>query len=116
MHFQLHILIVAWHGFGIMSIELPKLKNMKSQTLLLVATMVISCGFSSSQTQRLETISDNKPSKTTPILYCGMVYFDDSTKVENPPKSVEKTPVTRKQTKRSLPVKSERAATPRKED
>jgi hypothetical protein len=45
-----------------------------------------------------------------------MAYFDDSTKVETPKKQMEKTPVTRKQTKKSLPVKSEKAARPRKED
>jgi len=89
---------------------------MKTQILTLMTASLFFAKFTFSQTLRLATTDDNRATKTTPLLYCGMVYFDDSTKVETPKKQMEKTPVTRKQTKKSLPVKSEKAARPRKED
>lgn len=116
MNFLLRKLYEAWHGFGIKLNERNKSIIMKGQAIIIVAMFFTGVEFSFSQTQILETINENKPSKTTQILYCGMVYFDDSTKVETPKKQMEKTPVTRKQTKKSLPVKSEKAATLRKQD
>jgi hypothetical protein len=89
---------------------------MKIQILTLMSASLFFAKFTFSQTLRLATTDDNRTTKTTPVLYCGMAYFDDSTKVETPKKQMEKTPVTRKQTKKSLPVKSEKAARPRKED
>lgn len=89
---------------------------MKTQILVLMCASLFLAKFSFSQTQNLETTDENRASKTTPVLYCGMVYFDDSTKVETPTKQTEKTPVTRKQSKKSLPTRSERPAAPKKMD
>jgi hypothetical protein len=89
---------------------------MKTPILTLMFASMFLAKFSFSQTQRLETTGEPKAIKTTPVLYCGMVYFDDSTKVEAPKKQTEKTPVTRKQTKKSMPTKSERPAELRRED
>ncbi len=89
---------------------------MKTQILALLTVTLFFAKFSFSQTQRLETTDEHRATKTTPVLYCGMVYFDDSTKVETPKTQVEKTPVTRKQSKKSLPTRSERPAAPRKMD
>ena len=89
---------------------------MKTQIFTLMCASLFLAKYSFSQTQRLETTDEPRASKTTPVLYCGMVYFDDSTKVETPKKQTEKTPVTRKQTKKSLPTKSERPAVPRREE
>jgi hypothetical protein len=89
---------------------------MKIQILTLMCASMLLAKFSFSQTQRLETTEEHRTTKTTPVLYCGMAYFDDSTKVETPKKQMEKTPVTRKQSKKSLPTKSERPAELRREE
>jgi hypothetical protein len=83
---------------------------MKTVIFSLATLTLLLSNVAFSQYQRLEPVDNTRKINKQELLYCGMLYQDDSTRTEQPKQRHETKTTERKPVKRTVPTRSEKPA------